>query len=784
MPTTYRFPALVWQDAAGCFSASVVECSERASIGRTAREAIEQLRDLLEWRYRREPWREPPDLEEAELFSLKINIRPEYFHEKSRRRFPLNEQFELRVPCVVGRQSSGLRLAAAPLLDLRWSFHEHDDVKSLITHSVQKQLEGMTPQQLSRFVPPDGLRLEDVFVSVERRREPTRPMMKLETLPRVAEPLGDPKVRSLFGRAWERDREIQELAVRLSADRTSLLLLGESGCGKTTLLCEALRQVERQLGEQDKADDDSWERKPSRRFWQTSAGRLISGMKYLGQWEERLEAVIRELHEIDGTLCVESLLDLVRVGGREPTDSLAAFCIPYVQRGELRLLAEASPAELDACRRLLPGLVDLFQVASVAPLDRAAATRVLKRIAVNREGEALAEPRAVKAHGSAAALHSQLRPIDLAAERAVQLFHRFEPYRALPGDAVPFWCDVLERAARERLSEVTGPFVVSQFARRTGISDVFLQDDHPLPRAEVLTAFRRDIIGQDTACEAAADVVLRFKSSMNDPQRPLSVLLFSGPTGVGKTELAKAMSRCLFGADRESATSRLIRLDMSEYATAWAADRLLLRADGEPSEFIQRIRRQPFSVVLFDEIEKAHPDIFDVLMNVFDEGRLTDRFGRATIFRSAVIVLTSNLGASSSSQLGFGERSDSGRYEAAAREFFRPEFFNRLDAVVRFEALSQNVIEAITEKELREIASRDGLKKLHLRLSWSRGVVTQLARIGFDSRYGARPLQRAIESQVVAPLAQLLLNQQAKLGTRINLSLSAEEVIVASLISE
>ena len=229
---------------------------------------------------------------------------------------------------------------------------------------------------------------------------------------------------------------------------------------------------------------------------------------------------------------------------------------------------------------------------------------------------------------------------------------------------------------------------------------------------------------------------------------------------------------------------RLIRLDMSEYATPWAADRLLLRADGEPSEFIQRIRRQPFSVVLFDEIEKAHPDIFDVLMNVFDEGRLTDRFGRATIFRSAVIVLTSNLGASSSSQLGFGERSNPGRYEAAAREFFRPEFFNRLDAVVRFDALPATAIEAITEKELREIASREGLKKLNLRLSWSREVVAHLTRTGFDSRYGARPLQRAIESQVVTPLARRLLAASVPPGADIALSLNSSGEIVMSSLGE
>ncbi len=159
---------------------------------------------------------------------------------------------------------------------------------------------------------------------------------------------------------------------------------------------------------------------------------------------------------------------------------------------------------------------------------------------------------------------------------------------------------------------------------------------------------------------------------------------------------------------------------------------------------------------------------------------MTDRFGRTTIFRSSVIVLTSNLGASSSSQLGFGERNDSGRYEAAAREFFRPEFFNRLDAVVRFQALPALAIEAITEKELREIASREGLKKLNLRLSWSREIVAHLARTGFDSRYGARPLQRAIESQVVTPLARRLLDERVAAESTVALGLNSSGEIVLS----
>ena len=168
-------------------------------------------------------------------------------------------------------------------------------------------------------------------------------------------------------------------------------------------------------------------------------------------------------------------------------------------------------------------------------------------------------------------------------------------------------------------------------------------------------------------------------------------------------------------------------------------------------------------------------------MNVFDEGRLTDRFGRATIFRSAVIVLTSNLGATSSGSVGFGERVDAGRYESAAREFFRPEFFNRLDAIVRFNALPESAIEAITEKELREIAVREGLRKYSRQLSWSREVVARLAKTGFDSRYGARPLQRAIETHVVTPLAQLLVNQSVPAGSQIRLRLGDGGAIVAEV---
>jgi ATP-dependent Clp protease ATP-binding subunit ClpC len=757
MPT-YRCPVLIWKNSAGIYTASLVEQHGRAAVAANVKDALEQLRSLLDWQYREEPWRDPPDLKAPDLIQFKVPVRPEYQDQMNGRRFPVAQPIEMRVYCVVGQQSGGPRMASLPMIGLRLQLSDHDDIKTVIPQMVQRWFEGQTPRQLSRHVPPEDVFLEDVFVAIDANPDFKRLRLRTEQLERVADPLGDSKVRSLFGRAWERDSEVHAFAQQLREDKGKWLVIGESGSGKTTVLCEAIRHVERSLNQEENADEESVFLKPQRRFWQTSAGRLISGMKYLGQWEERLENVIRELNDIEGVLCIESLLDLIRTGGREATDSIASFCIPYLQRGELRLVAEVTPAELDACRRLLPGLVDLFQVVTLQKLDAARAERVLDHVA---EHFASSTRLTIAGHASS---------------HAVRLFERFQPYHALPGEVVSFWSEHLDRCARSKSHEVPINSVLKAFLRRTGLPEQFLRDDLPMTRDSVLSHFESEIMGQTAACEAATDVVIQFKAGMNDPRRPLGVLLFCGPTGVGKTELAKSMSRFLFGASAGEVSSngttsetakkpeapRMIRLDMSEYAGPWAADRLLMQASGEPSDFLQQIRRQPFTVLLLDEIEKAHPSVYDVLMNVFDEGRLTDRFGRVTWFRSTVILLTSNLGADSSGLFGFGDASPaatSSRHEAAVREFFRPEFFNRLDGVIAFDPLSQQSILNITEKELRSIAAREGLKKSGVTLTWTPDVVHHLARTGYDARYGARPLQRTLETLIVAPLSRLLVER-------------------------
>jgi ATP-dependent Clp protease ATP-binding subunit ClpC len=746
MPT-YRYPVLLWEDGEGYFNACPVETDEPVGLGRTASEALRQVEEGLAWSFE-EAWRAPPDWDEPSLALFRLSIRPQYRTDDGRP-FPCEESFALRLPFVRGRQRGGLLACSLPTIGVRFVHGESDDRDELIDRAARRVLDGLTPRELARHLPPRRVELAQVVVRIDPRRARRAEAPELPALEAVAEPMGERGQRNRPARAWGRDAEVADLVDRIGQGKSNVLIVGEAGSGKSTVLVQAIRAIERDRVSDD-AEDEVAPR--ARRFWVTNAGRLIAGMKYLGQWEERCETLVAELAGIGGILCVEDLLDLAHTGGSAASNSLAAFFVPYLQRGELRMVAEATPAELEACRRLLPGLGDLFQVLALAPLSPARSLAVLDQVAASTAREV--------------GLEVDARAVGL----VDRLFRRFAPDQAMPGKASAFLADALEQAARDDEPGLTPAWVVGRFVKRTGLPEWFLRDDVPLDVADVAADLASRVIGQDEACRLVAEVVTTFKAGLNDPGRPPGVLLFVGPTGVGKTELAKALAAFCFGHGEQP--DRLIRLDMSEFALPGSADRLLERSDGEPSDLVRKVRQQPFAVVLFDEIEKADPGVFDLLMGVCDEGRLTDRFGRTASFRSALVVMTSNLGTRPGGPIGFvnGAAVTLGRADEALR-FFRPEFANRIDAVVSFRPLDPAAVRAIVAKELAELARREGLARAGLRLSWSEPAVDALARAGTDDRYGARPLQRTLETLVVAPLARHLLALPGLRGAEVRIDL-------------
>jgi DNA polymerase III delta prime subunit len=296
--------------------------------------------------------------------------------------------------------------------------------------------------------------------------------------------------------------------------------------------------------------------------------------------------------------------------------------------------------------------------------------------------------------------------------------------------------------------------VTGAFSRETGLPLVLLEDRVPLDLEKTQRYFSERVIGQPEAVELVVDLLATVKAGLSRPRKPIASLLFIGPTGVGKTEMAKTLAELLFGDVR-----RLTRLDMSEYSDPLAVQRLIGTGYNDEGLLTARLREQPFSVVLLDEVEKAHPLLFDLLLQVLGEGRLTDAGGRLADFSNAVVILSSNLGAESFQRGAFGFAGGSQR--SAARQhfvhevqaFFRPELFNRLDRIVAFAPLDEDTTLKICHRQLDLLRRRDGIHLRSVRLELAPEVAAHLARRGYDPRYGARPLKRTIERELLAPLA-------------------------------
>ncbi len=506
----------------------------------------------------------------------------------------------------------------------------------------------------------------------------------------------------------------------------SILLVGGAGVGKTTWVRRLAR-----LFAQRRRDAGARSTAPMPKIWSTSADRLLAGMVYLGMWQKRCLDLVRELSHEGDYLYVDRLVSIARP--QPDGASIAEILQPAMLADEISVIAECSEEELELCQRRAASLVGAFRIVRVDELPAHRMPALLDLY--QQKKDAL-----------------QLHPSAL--QRAVLHLATFQRDLRFPGKAFRFldWLSQSSGAKGDERRTLYPRDVSEAYSRWSGLPIDLVSDDRAVSHADLAAQLRRGVIGQDHACEIAAKVLARLKAGLDDPDKPCGTLLFVGPTGVGKTELAKQLAAYLFGDAK-----RMIRVDMSEYMLGGSAQRLLAVGDGTQS-LAERVRAQPLSLVLLDELEKAHPEVFDLLLGVLGEGRLTDEQGRLVDFRMTVIVMTSNLGVSDAAKVGF-ESSAPRDYERAVRDHFRPELFNRIDHVVSFRRLSREDIARIVDLALDETSRRTGLVRKNLRLDIHRDARARLAELGYSPHRGARPLKRAIEEHVVAPIAALLARE-------------------------
>jgi ATP-dependent Clp protease ATP-binding subunit ClpC len=458
---------------------------------------------------------------------------------------------------------------------------------------------------------------------------------------------------------------------------------------------------------------------------------------------------------LDAVLYLDNLGDLFAENAAGGID-LPSVMKPYLEEGRVRVLAEARPELLDRLENRAPGFFAVFARLRVEPLSAEATKRLLTSTV--RHDRAFAPHRPTLA--------------DDAVETLVGLADRYLSYLAFPGKAMRLYDEL--RAMHERERDAQGvPVVIDRarvtqaFSRQTGVPSFLLQEQEALSAPLVVKQLSRFVVGQTEAVRHVAELVAVIKARLATGEKPLATLLFVGPTGVGKTELARALSTYLFGREE-----RMVRFDMSEYMDSEAADRLLRGTSSQEGALTRKVREQPFCVLLLDEIEKAHPGVFDLLLQVTGEGRLTDARGRTAYFHNAILILTSNLGAAGRrAPVGF-ERSvpaDGTYYEKVVEKTFRPELVNRLDRIVAFRALGPSEVATIARSALAKIGGRRGFSEASIRLVLSETInaagdtpETYLARAGYSEALGARALRRTLEDQLVSPVAALLTSLGAE----------------------